>query len=407
MTTITRVNEVKDLNINSFIDAGTLKLKSGKIKVGTTDYNVSFSGGKVTVGRRITLLNIFRKNESAKILARLTKAVTRVSADLMIKNNVARAMRKSVIPRGTNQVVLYGMGEVRESMRQALLAHQTANPNDNAGMIITSIDTYNASIGIEPLTLNNLPETFAKIMDGTIDQGVKLENFTEHTTPEMRAAWKTFLKDHMDHLDFLKGLGESIRNVDKKTVAKGKEGSWLAMTKKHGADATLKSFLYKNMSPNERAQAEREGDMPKYVKCLKELVMLASRGGTGLTPAKFDEVIAKTFPSKEKWDAAYYAARNFRGILVNAFFRRTSKMGLEFLREQGVPVVFQWSNRNGKSLDNKAGKADIGDKWWKPGVEGGEDKWGTITYSEMRHVTRLNNQSGRKLKVIRMTGFEE
>ena len=405
MTTITRVNEVKDLNINAFVDTQTLKLKSGKIKVGTTDYNVSFADGKVTVGRRITLLNIFRKNESAAILKKLTNAVTTSSSDLMIKNNVARAMRKSVIPRGTSQVVLYGMGEVRDSMRQALIAHQRANPNDNPGMKITTIDTYNASIGIEPETLKNLPETFMKIMDGTIDEGVKVAEFADYTTPEMREAWKTFLKDHMDHLDFLKDLGESIRNVDKKTVAKGKEGSWLAMAKKHGADATLKSFLYKNMSPDERSGAERSGDMAKYVKCLKELALLASRGGTGLTPAKYDEVISKNFPSTAKWDAGYYAARDFKAILVNAFFRRTSKMGLEFLREQGVPVVFQWSNRNGRTLDNKAGKADINEKWWKPG-ENTEKKWGTITYSEMRHVTRLNKQGGQKLKVIRMTGFE-
>lgn len=104
----------------------------------------------------------------------------------------------------------------------------------------------------------------------------------------------------------------------------------------------------------------------------------------------------------------YYKARDLKDAIVNAFFRQTSKLGLEFFQSKGIKVIFQWSNKKGQSMNKTENKRDLKDRWWlnkNYELATNKNKYGSITYSEMRHVERLAKKLGEKnLNVEKITG---
>ena len=75
-------------------------------------------------------------------------------------------------------------------------------------------------------------------------------------------------------------------------------------------------------------------------------------------------------------------------VMRNMVFRQTSKLGLEFFKQEGTPVMFQWSNHEGVSLEN--GEKTITNTWWKNERDSVHNHYGaTITFSEMRHVMKM------------------
>ena len=82
----------------------------------------------------------------------------------------------------------------------------------------------------------------------------------------------------------------------------------------------------------------------------------------------------------------------FDNVLVYATFRQTSKLGLSFFKEEKVPVMFQYADYNGSSLRNNfQKKVDAEDQWKGDNLDikaGGS----AITYSEMRHIERMQRQ---------------
>jgi hypothetical protein len=78
-------------------------------------------------------------------------------------------------------------------------------------------------------------------------------------------------------------------------------------------------------------------------------------------------------------------------ILRNMFFRQTSKLGLDFFRQRGVPVMFQWTNHQGVSLEDS--DKTIKNTWWKDPADSVHNHYGaTITFSEMRHVVKMQQR---------------
>ena len=132
------------------------------------------------------------------------------------------------------------------------------------------------------------------------------------------------------------------------------------------------------------------------VETFKECMRENNKGK--LDDNKLNSIIQKHLGSSE--DNVVF----FKKALTTAFFRQTSKLGLEFFRSKKIPVVFQWSDFNGKSLDNAEGKKEINDKWWLNGYKkSSAGKYGSITYSEMRHVERMN-QTKNKIDVVKVGG---
>lgn len=80
-------------------------------------------------------------------------------------------------------------------------------------------------------------------------------------------------------------------------------------------------------------------------------------------------------------------------VMRNMFFRQTSKLGLEFFKQEGTPVMFQWSNHEGVSLENS--EKTITNTWWKDDRDSVHNHYGaTITFSEMRHVMKMQTAPG-------------
>ena len=83
-------------------------------------------------------------------------------------------------------------------------------------------------------------------------------------------------------------------------------------------------------------------------------------------------------------------------VFVYATFRQTSKLGLEFFQEQNKPVMFQFADYNGNSLEGRF--VDIKNEIKNRKDENGnitinQGKLGSaITHSEMRHAARMQKR---------------
>ncbi len=86
----------------------------------------------------------------------------------------------------------------------------------------------------------------------------------------------------------------------------------------------------------------------------------------------------------------------FDNVLAYSTFRQTSKLGIDFFREQKVPVLFQFSDNKGRSLAGEGKNKIINEDFWKTSKHEGEKPitGSSITNSELRHVNKiLQNQN--------------
>lgn len=71
-------------------------------------------------------------------------------------------------------------------------------------------------------------------------------------------------------------------------------------------------------------------------------------------------------------------------------FRQTSKMGLEFFKEQGIPVLFQYADNTGKSMEGRF-CAEVKGEASKRSLDDIRRSGGSpITYSEMRRAAKIS-----------------
>lgn len=121
-----------------------------------------------------------------------------------------------------------------------------------------------------------------------------------------------------------------------------------------------------------------------------------------LTPdeqVKFDELagkrgkaVANSVIEKKELDGRKLF-NSFRNVLSYAFFRQTSKLGLEFLRNKGTPVMFQFADYSGRSYHGREDELHAREAW-RDGENTQEfrEKGGApITNSELRRAMKLSN----------------
>ena len=83
----------------------------------------------------------------------------------------------------------------------------------------------------------------------------------------------------------------------------------------------------------------------------------------------------------------------FSNVFTNAMFRRTSKMGLEFFKEQGIPVLFQYADYTGKTMEGRF-NSEVKYEAAKHGLDDVRKSGGSpITYSEMRRAAKISKEA--------------
>ena len=169
----------------------------------------------------------------------------------------------------------------------------------------------------------------------------------------------------------------------------------------------MEKFVMKNLGFGDDLVA---GDVEKVAALLKDYVLtVGSKESYEDKKAAVQEFMSghfnerKVHPADADRRAAGASAnlyKMFQNVLNSAFFRQTSKIGLDFFRQENTPVMFQISNHEGKTDTSKIHKdslhidaiGDASDKWWNNISTDEYDPnlyTAPITHSELRHVAKV------------------
>ena len=275
------------------------------------------------------------------------------------------------------------------------------------------IDTYNALIGINPETIDvrNLPEMITSIADGTLETRIPAKdkaNFDKQGVDD----WKAFLKkpENVAKIDILGKLHRymHLQEGHKATKETGWEASFA-----RDKNAAMRSFVLKNIPYDAKDTSSETIDL--LAERLKTYVEICAIQDKDERDKKLGEFFAKsnwlTAEEQEKFDKmASQRGRGaaeevlerrtlderklfnlFRNVVSYAFFRETSKIGLDFFRSKGTPVMFQFSDYAGNSYRRRTNELFQPEAWREGENSAGfREKGGSaITSSEMRHAIRM------------------
>ena len=417
------VKHIADAQIRSVIDlSNATGRQQGVIKVNHNTFNVSVGeNGKVDVSFRGGWFNFWRKDS----LNRMRTAM-QTQYDQFRNTYDANVRRPDIVDTyedqfspavktardktdaalgnrfgadaGRQEIVLYGFSDVRDMVVDKMEQH---NVN------FTSIDYYNTQFGIDPatLTFDSLPGILDGIKNGTLkltgnDDGI--------VSREKLGRWGEFLHDNAGKIDMFSKIRQYKTAAENPRRFKNETG-WVGEAARKGIDRMMESLVRKNIPGDERRiygsykltnrditaisyffqkMAELDGKASKEE---REQLMLE-----GLAYAGYSEV-----------DLSFRDGllRLATIVMRNMFFRQTSKLGLEFCKQEGTPVMFQWSNHEGVSLDGS--DKTIKNTWWKNDRDSVHNHYGaTITFSEMRHVMRMQAApEGDMLDLLKVYGM--
>lgn len=270
------------------------------------------------------------------------------------------------------EVFLYGFSQQRHNLKQSLapvLQNQTG-----AATPSTTIDDYNADLGI------NWGLGFEDYLD-ILDEA-KSGTLAERSGKAPRSS----TREHRNWAEFLQA------NPHKLDITRHKDG-----TPDIGAE-----FFAKNLStgdPNDYPRMggpvrdamqdiENDGKLPQGQRRDPAELRMALDAATEQIRGVLAMATDPQIPTTEKKAAYNKLTEDDKGCLdwltTKAFFRKTSKLGLEFARSQGAPVAFSWRH---PFYYEKLEDA-LREKPWK--TLGGRGKFAeAITFSEMRKLARL------------------
>ncbi len=383
----------------------TEDLKDCTVKFEGRNYKISFKNNSIDVSRKgFSLLGLFKKNYSEAIKERLKARIQpkdfNVNNNFNTIKNFIESKKLKVAIRKEQEVGVFGM---KDNTEDAMLGIDKLNEknkpgNGNKNLIKgTKIETYNDLLGLDKDSVySNYAKAINMIKKRTIGKNLNTDQVDDPYNKKTAQDWKDFLCKNAKRVDI---FGKVADYIAKGTSPAGpsKKTGWAAEVKKYGADKMIESFLKKQIQPNFRGTlgpVKYDNMVSAFKECID------ANKANKLTEKKLDAIIEKHL-GQDNTEVI------FRDALSTAFFRQTSKLGLEFYRSKGIQVVFQWSDAKGKSLDNKSGKAEINDKWWLNGYKDKNniaEKYGSITLSEMRHVERLQNRDHKENMVLKVAG---
>lgn len=420
---ISNINRVDNLDYSHFYDNETGKYKDAEITVGGKRYSVHFTDNTVKV-RRLqdnawgAFKGFFYQNKTAT-----SRAIQDYLMPLMRQNAMAantkrtlEAMDNRGIIGENREVAHYGFSNNRLYGEQGINGdNNIAGGSGGKQYNITTIDDYNAFVGIvchQAGAENDLIDFTEKIKTGNFDyylekkptdrMGDLNEIKTKYPLAKLQK-WGSFLTDNAKRADI---IGKLYNYLTKPQVPNGKKTGWAQEFAKN-PDRALEKFVMKNLGFGDDLVA---GDVEKVAALLKDYVLtVGSKESYEDKKAAVQEFMSGHFNKNRvhREDAdrrAAGASANlylmFHKVLNSAFFRQTSKIGLDFFRQEKTPVMFQISNHEGKTDTSKIHKdslhidaiGDASDKWWNNISTDEYDPnlyTAPITHSELRHVAKV------------------
>ena len=291
---------------------------------------------------------------------------------------------------GVREIALYGFSQVRERAGAKLTAR---NVN------FTLIDDYNTACGLtsDYVGATSLQRTIDSIRSGEL----KINSDGKSAIPEEKLQkWAAFLQRNAGKLDIFAKI-ISYQQAEDNPKANRKKGGWIGEAARNGYWNTLRAIVKKNIPGSARTTEFGhklvDKDIEAIATAISTLAAYAVKGEPLADRERYRNLILKcvTDVAGYKGQEAENVAKELEWVtdmvLCNMFFRQTSKLGLDFFKEEGIPVMFQWSTHEGISLEKATN--ELGDKWWKNDNSSIQDHYGaTITFSEMRHVQKMEAQ---------------
>ncbi len=332
----------------------------------------------------------FQGSRRAAVLDRLRDLVARhsVAKDLGevatvtgFRENVTRTIRaeKGAMARTAGgKFALYGFSAVRDPSLP--LVNQLSEEVGRDGVLKTPIRSqlingYNESIG-----LNGNVESAALTIAFTRDNDRRAwvykpaKDDDDIITPKDQADWLRFLR--WRDLDIF----SKIRRARSDATA-GKLTGWAGEIARHGIAAAVHDMVRKNTDPR---VIKEFPDANIVIGAVADVILeivdtdFGDLDRAGIE-AKIAEIVSRHAPA----DHSVAAKTLLDHVAMTAFWRQTSKLGLDFFKSRGETVVFEWTTLDGKRTDG----VELADKWWKDGETDVSDHTGApITNSEMRHL---------------------
>lgn len=368
------------------------------------------------------------------------------------------AKARSGDENGVIEVGNYGHSEPRnkiqelgvvDAVNRSLRAQRTGK-----SIRLNKIDTYNTFLGVT--SKNMEPDTYralmSKIASGDLKPNEEMMNYEDNeyltVDKEDLQKWRTFISNPeiAAKIDIPKKLYGYLHQPEGQDDGV-KQTGW-KQDFKLNPDRALRHFVIKNMSAkfakslnddmintlctklreyveayNEPDATVRKAKMKAFFdqstwprtaqdeKNIKKLVdLLIKEKAKELNipvesaKKKFEASIKAELPTKYsksvvKNTTAYLL---FANVLVYATFRQTSKIGLDFFKEQNKPILFHMSNRDLTDFGNP--DWILNERHWKDGqidpTYGGSE----ITHSEVRHADKLIDRYGNAANIWQVQG---
>jgi hypothetical protein len=412
------------------------KLRNGSISMGGETFSVSFAGQSATVKKQFAgffggLKSFFwGRTAEAQAIERKMNDIIRENGGRtfqIVSNSRAYLghLMEKAPGEGRLEVADYGLSRNRNAVRDAKLV-EALNEKFGAAtgrkLFFNQIDTYNSLFSIEPASFTpmHFAETLEQIKTGTLPQNKYVS--TADFDMETANAWKAFLArpGNVEKID-IPGKLHRLLNLPQGHVPAKQTGWEATFANARNKDEALAKFVLKNI--------------PKSAKDItpKEFEVLCSRvkrfAELSAMPEGEDKARQmKEFFKRENWlgraeedkldelrnDESYkdcteeeiqglfeYSTPTercqryvtFSNVFTNAMFRQTSKMGLEFFKEQGIPVLFQYADHTGKSMEGRF-VAEVKNEAARHGLDDIRKSGGSpITYSEMRRAAKISKEA--------------
>lgn len=365
--------------------------KDATIRVGKDAFRVSFAGdGGVSVSFATTsFFHLFqgaRKTavrEQIQALVRERSELGSLAADIGkvvavtgFRDNVERMLcrEKANISRAAGgKLAHYGFSDVRE--RAVPLINRAAEGRAGGAPVLTQqlINDYNESIGL-PGTLDQASATIAFVRDN--DRGAWPYNpaLAAGISAQDQADWGAFLKGH--DIDLFSKIRKARAEADGV-----KTTGWAGEIARQGLKGAVLDLVRKNLDPRViRPNPDVNFVLNAVADAVIETVDTDFAGlDTAGIEARLREIVARHAP-RGREDLAQAI---FDNAATTAFWRQTSKLGLDFFKARGETVVFEWTKFDGAKTDG----AELADKWWKrPDADVRDHAGVAVTNSEMRHL---------------------
>lgn len=361
--------------------------RDATIRVGKDAFRVSFAGdGGVSVSFATTsFFHLFQRSRKTAVRERIrelvqlksvTEDVARAVSATGFRDNVARTMRAeagNIRQAAGGKLAHYGFSDVR-IQAFGIINGAAAGPSGAHVMTHQLINDYNTVIGLDDST--NAATTIAFVRDN--NQGTwrydPLDRPSAGICREDQEAWIRFLRGH--DID----LFSKIRQA-RAEAADGKVTGWAGEIARQGIKGAVLDLVRKNLDPR---VVRPNPDVNLVLNAVADAVIEAVDADfTGLdvrgVAARLREIVDRHAPRGRE----ALAWGIFDNAATCAFWRQTSKLGLDFFKARGQTVVFEWTTFDGLRSDG----TELADKWWKrPEVDVRTRPGVAITNSEMRHL---------------------